>query len=87
MRAIDIHVHVPDPPGHLAAREKEDMSGYFGAGKIPQSPEEMYETYKALDIFAVIFSIDAESESGVPYIGNDYVASVAQKYPDQFIGF
>lgn len=87
MRAIDVHMHVPDPPGHLAAKEKEDMAGYFGAGAMPQSPAEMYETYKALDIFGVIFSIDAESASGVPYIGNDYVASVVQQYPDQFMGF
>ena len=32
MRAIDIHVHVPDPPDHPAAKEKEAMAGYFGAG-------------------------------------------------------
>jgi predicted TIM-barrel fold metal-dependent hydrolase len=87
MRAIDVHMHVPDPPGHLAAKEKEDMAGYFGAGDMPGSPAEMYETYKALDIFGVIFSIDAESASGVPYIGNDYVAGVVRQYPDQFMGF
>jgi uncharacterized protein len=87
MRAIDIHIHVPDPPGHAAAREKEDMAGYFGAGTMPRTPEEMYQKYKDLDIFGVIFSIDHETTSGVPYIGNDYVASVVRQYPDQFIGF
>src|SRR5919112_4795496 len=87
MRAIDIHVHVPDPPGHPAALEKEHMAGYFGAGAMPRTPEEMYQKYKELDIFGVIFAIDAETTSGVPYIGNDYVASVARQYPDQFIGF
>ena len=35
----------------------------------------------------MIFAIDAETTSGVPYIGNDYVAGVARQYPDQFIGF
>jgi len=87
MRAIDVHVHVPDPPGHAAAKEKEDMAGYFGAKKLPRTPEEMAQTYQALDLFGVIFSIDAESASGVPYVGNDYVASVARTYPEQFIGF
>jgi predicted TIM-barrel fold metal-dependent hydrolase len=87
MRAIDVHVHVPDPPGHLAAKEKEDMVSYFGAAELPKSPAEMYEKYKELDIFAVIFSIDAESASGVPYVGNEYVAGVVEDYPDQFMGF
>jgi predicted TIM-barrel fold metal-dependent hydrolase len=63
------------------------MAGYFGAGQMPATPDEMYETYKALDIFAVIFEIDAETTSGEPYVGNDYVASIVRKYPDQFMGF
>jgi len=87
MRAIDIHVHVPDPPGHPAAMEKENMAGYFKAGDMPRSPQEMYEAYKALDLFGVIFAIDAETTSGVPYIGNDYIADVVKQYPDHFMGF
>jgi hypothetical protein len=87
MRAIDIHVHVPEPPGDPAAEERERMAGYFRAGPLPQSPEEMYEKYKALDIFGVIFSIDAETRSGARYVGNDYVAGVVRRYPDQFLGF
>jgi predicted TIM-barrel fold metal-dependent hydrolase len=87
MRAIDVHVHVPEPPDSAASQEREGMAGYFGAGSMPQTPEEMYATYKELDIFGVIFSIDDETTSGKPYIGNDYVAGVARQYPDQFIGF
>jgi hypothetical protein len=87
MRAIDIHVHVPDPPGHPAALEKEQLAGYFKSGLMPRSPAEMYEKYKALDIFGVIFAIDAETATGVPYVGNDYVGGVVRAYPDQFIGF
>jgi uncharacterized protein len=87
MRAIDVHVHVPAPSGHASTKEKENMAGYFGAGQMPNSAEEMYEKYKALDIFAVIFDIDAETTSGQPYVGNDYVASIVQKYSDQFMGF
>lgn len=87
MKAIDVHVHVPAPADHASTKEKEAMAGYFGAGEVPNTPEDMYNTYKALDIFAVIFEIDAETTSGQPYIGNDYVASVVQQYSDQFIGF
>jgi predicted TIM-barrel fold metal-dependent hydrolase len=82
-----MHIHVPDPPGHPAAQEKEDMAAYFGMENLPRTPQELYEKYKALDIFGVIFSIDAETNTGIPYIGNEYVAKVAQEYADQFIGF
>jgi len=87
MRAIDIHIHVPEPPSGAGAEEQRKMAGYFKAGSMPQSPDEMYEKYKALDIFGVIFSIDTETHSGDRYVGNDYVADVVRKYPDQFIGF
>ena len=87
MRAIDIHLHVPEPPHVHGALEKQSMAGYFKAGQLPQSPDEMYEKYRSLDIFGVIFSIDAETRSGGRYVGNDYVAEVVRKYPDQFLGF
>lgn len=87
MRAIDVHVHVPAPADHASTAEKEAMAGYFSAGHIPNTPEAMYQTYHDLDIFAVIFEIDAETTSGKPYVGNDYVASIVQQYPEQFIGF
>lgn len=87
MRAIDIHVHVPEPPGDPAIEERQRMAGYFRMGRLPQSPDEMYEKYQALDIFGVIFSVDVETRSGDRYVGNDYVASVVRKYPDQFLGF
>ncbi len=76
MKAIDVHVHVPAPADHGSTKEKEAMAGYFGAGDIPNTPEDMYQKYKELDIFAVIFEIDAETTSGVDYIGNDYVAAL-----------
>jgi uncharacterized protein len=87
MRAIDIHIHVPEPQGWHGNLEMEDMAGYFKAGEIAQSPDQMYEKYRSLDIFGVIFSVDSETRSGGRYAGNDYVAEVVRKYPDQFIGF
>jgi predicted TIM-barrel fold metal-dependent hydrolase len=87
MKAIDVHVHVPAPADHGSTKEKEAMAGYFGSSDLPLTPEDMYQKYKELDIFAVIFEIDAETTSGVAYIGNDYVAGIVQRYPDQFMGF
>lgn len=87
MRAIDIHVHVPAPPGHPSAIDKESMAKYFKSSGMFPSPEEMYQKYKELDLMGVIFSIDAETTSGIPYVGNAWVASVVQKYSDRFVGF
>jgi len=87
MRAIDIHVHVPAPPNHPAWKEKEALAAYFGAKQVLYTAEEMHALYRELDIFAVVFDIDAETTSGVPYVGNDYVAGIVSQYPDQFMGF
>ena len=43
MRAIDVHVHVPAPADHPSTNEKEKMSGYFGAGVMPNTPEVLYQ--------------------------------------------
>jgi predicted TIM-barrel fold metal-dependent hydrolase len=87
MRAIDVHVHAPIPPDHPARKEKEDVGAYFGAEEIHFTIQEMHALYKELDIFGVIFEIDAETVSGVPYVGNDYVAGIVRQHPDQFMGF
>ena len=43
--------------------------------------------YVELDIFAVIFGVDAETTSGRPFTGNDYTADIVERYPDRFMGF
>ena len=87
MRAIDVHVHVPEPRGDPGAEERQLVASYFRASSLPQSPDEMYEKYRSLDMMGVIFSIDSETRRGDRYVGNDYVAGVVRKYPEQFIGF
>jgi predicted TIM-barrel fold metal-dependent hydrolase len=86
MRAIDIHTHVPNPPGSGTSATQEQMARYFGTNQ-RGSIEAMYETFTQLDIFAVIFGVDAETTSGARYTGNDYTASIVQRYPDRFMGF
>lgn len=86
MRAIDIHTHVPNPPGSGTSVTQEQMARYFGTNQ-RGSIEAMYETFTQLDIFAVIFGVDAETTSGARYTGNDYTASIVQRYPDRFMGF
>jgi uncharacterized protein len=86
MRAIDIHTHVPNPPGAGPNATQEQMNRYFGTDQ-RGTVEQMYETYVELDIFAVIFGVDAETTSGSPFVGNDYTADIVKKYPDRFMGF
>jgi predicted TIM-barrel fold metal-dependent hydrolase len=86
MRAIDIHTHVPNPPGTGTSAAQDQMSRYFGTDQ-RGTIEQMYEMYVELDILAVIFGVDAETTSGNPYVGNDYTAEIVSRYPDRFIGF
>jgi len=87
VRAIDIHTHVPNPPGQAPSAQQEQMARYFRSERGRETIEEMYEKFTKLDIFAVIFGVDSETTSGNPYHGNDYTASIVQKYPDRFMGF
>lgn len=86
MRAIDIHTHVPNPPGSGPSAQQEQMSRYFGTDQ-RGSVEQMYERFTELDIFAVVFGVDSETTSGNPYTGNDYTAEIVRRYPDRFMGF
>jgi len=47
----------------------------------------MVETYRAIDTMAVIFSVDAETETGDLPDPNDYVAETVAAYPDVLMGF
>ena len=51
------------------------------------SIEKMAETYRAIDTIAVIFSVDAETETGDLPDPNDYVAQTVDSYSDVFVGF
>lgn len=86
MKAIDMHVHVPDEPGVEVPAYAAKMGEYFGSGAPPDA-DEMAETYRDLDMVAVIFSVNQETAWGSPGSSNDYVAAIAEKHPDQFIGF
>ena len=87
MRAIDMHVHVPRQPGLPPTQTMIHLQSYFGAQDLPKDAAEMAAKYRELDIMAVIFSVDTETRTGEPPDTNDYVASIVNDYPEQFIGF
>lgn len=86
MRAIDMHVHVPRRPGLDDIYIEAQLRQYFRLSD-PPSLEEMAAKYRDLDVLGVIFSVDAETATGDPPDSNEYVAEIAEKYPEQFIGF
>ncbi len=87
-KAIDIHVHAPNRPGIGRTATQEQMQRYFRGEPVPQDPEEFYQYYKDRDQIGVIFSVDARTQSGEePGADNDWVAELARRHPDQFIGF
>jgi predicted TIM-barrel fold metal-dependent hydrolase len=93
VRGIDIHTHVPRrwsareaAPARVDPRE-EQMARYFRSATIGMTVEEMVELYRRLELVAVIFDIDKETVSDDPFVGNDYVAEVVQRFPDVFIGW
>ena len=87
MRAIDMHVHVPRKPGLPEMGIEAGLRSYFRLKESPGGADELAAKYKELDIFGVLFSVDAETITGDPPDTNDYVASIVQKHPEQFIGF
>jgi predicted TIM-barrel fold metal-dependent hydrolase len=84
-KAIDIHIH---PPRGVPPSEAEQaMSAYFRSGPRPVDPAEMADYYAERDIFGVLVDIDDSSITGRRFTGNDYIASLVQRWPKQFIGF
>lgn len=86
VRAIDMHVHAPTEPGVPEPALDEAIRRYFKAPP-PPSAEEMAETYRQLDLFGIIFTVDTETASGERPSSNDWVASLVRRWPDRFLGF
>ena len=87
VKAIDIHVHAPEEPGVALSEVAAQMRRYFRQEAPPSDPEVMYQNFKDLDVIAVIFTVANESNTGHKGSSNDWVASLAKKHPDQFIGW
>ena len=87
MKAIDIHAHIPRMPGLSEYGIEPGLRQMFRMADESISIEKMVETYRAIDTMAVIFSVDAETETGDLPDPHDYVAQTVASYPDVFVGF
>jgi len=87
MIAIDMHVHVPRNPNFPDVEVEQSLKNYFKPTDVPKDADDMAAKYKLWDMLAVIFSVDTQTATGDVPDGNEYVANIVKKYPDQFIGF
>ena len=87
LQAIDIHTHVNTPEAQKLNPLRAAMEKYFKASLEGVPLEETAGMYRDMEMKAVVFAIDSETATGVPYIGNDYVADMVREHPDVFIGF
>ena len=49
--------------------------------------EQIATDYAELDMIGVLLAWDAETATGLPPLGNDYIAEIVNRFPQQFIGF
>jgi hypothetical protein len=88
-RAIDVHVH-PSTPEYV-----DDALGKFGPAceayfrtTLPHHDvSEMAAVFRAADVLGVLFAWDAQTNTGLPPVTNDFVAGCVVAHPDAFVGF
>jgi len=92
VRALDIHTHAEEPCGchHDDGYDElqSTMAKYFGAPwEHPPTISETAAHYRAQNIAAVIFPVDAERETGYRRYSNDEVAEQVAENSDVLIQF
>ncbi len=88
-RAIDLHVHLPMQEWldraigpHLEATE-----AYFRARVPRKTIEQVAEEYGQRDLLGVVLDWDDESVTGRGFMGNDWLASLSDRFPGVLMGF
>ena len=87
MQAIDIHAHIPRMPGIPEYGIESGLRRMFRMTDEPDDVLKMVETYRSIDTKAVIFSVDAETETGDLPDPHEYIAKTVQENSDVLIGF
>jgi predicted TIM-barrel fold metal-dependent hydrolase len=88
-RAIDLHVHLPTAEWlensigpHLEATER-----YFRRSPERRTLEQVAEEYASRDVLGVVLDWDDESVTGRPWLGNEFMAGLADRFPGTLMGF
>jgi predicted TIM-barrel fold metal-dependent hydrolase len=88
--AIDVHTHaeVSHRTGEdgLKPEWREAAAAYFGEAGVPTA-EDVASYYRERKLAAVIFTVDAETQTGRPSVRNEEIAEVAAANSDVLIPF
>jgi predicted TIM-barrel fold metal-dependent hydrolase len=91
VKAIDMHVHVEqDDHGRLSLdAELMDASAAYFKSSENRTPtvSDLAERYRAADMAAVIFTVDATTSTGHPALSSEDIAAQAAEHADVLIPF
>ena len=90
IRAIDTHVHIQvDDSGRFGAspEQREAMDRYFGSSEPVRTVDETAQYYRERDMMAVVFTVDATTNSGHAPNSIDDIAAGAARNADTLIAF
>jgi uncharacterized protein len=88
-RAIDVHVHPSTTEFVEGAMGKyaHACEAHFRTTLPRHSVAEMADVFRSADVLGVLFAWDAETNTGLPPVTNDFVARCVREHPDAFLGF
>ena len=91
LAAIDVHVHVEvDGHGHHSMDDELlDASAKYFRADHDRSPtiEQIADRYRSLNMAAVVFTVDASTNTGHAAISSEEIATRAAEHPDVLIPF
>lgn len=90
IRGIDTHVHIQvDDSGHHGAsdEQREAMDRYFGSSEPTRTIDETAQYYRERDLMAVVFTVDATTNTGHRPNSTDDIVAGAARHPDVLIPF
>jgi predicted TIM-barrel fold metal-dependent hydrolase len=90
IRAIDTHVHIQvDDSGHYGASDEQRaaMARYFGSGEPARTVDETAAYYRERDMVAVVFTVDATTNTGHSPNSVDDIVAGAARHPDTLIAY
>lgn len=89
MKAIDTHVHPGTKEDVIDSGGKyiEHAMSYFGIKTEILTEEALAERYRSLDLMGILLAWDAETNTGLKRVSNEYIANLVKKYSKTFIGF
>ena len=90
LTALDVHVHVEqDLHGHYALDDelRAAASKYFKGEPYHPTVPQIADDYRALNMAAVVFTVDAELATGHMTLSNEEIAAAAADHSDVLIPF